>query len=98
MRVLGRGIAALIRDVDTDTVPPSSCLTSPELRARIREQLTPIFFDDTAALTRKLESVTHPIRNDLTQASFAHLRGGKLHSYDTQRMNSFRAHDTKGIT
>lgn len=104
MRVLDRGIAALIRDVkdedevnETDETNKSDDarnsnlhLTPPELRARIREQLAPIFFDDTATTLRKIESVTHPLRNDLTLASFAHLRGGRLYDQDTKRMNDFR--------
>lgn len=115
MKVLGRGIAALIRDVrvdvdidgsedvDGDTVNGNTndandtrnernetYLTHPELRARIRESLSPIFFDDTASTLRKIEAITHPLRNDLTHASFAHLRGGKLYRHDTKRMNAFR--------
>lgn len=104
MRVLGgRGVAALIRDVNVTETDDSNAdetsthtrnenphLTSPELRARIREQLKPIFFDDSAAILRKIESITHPLRNDLTLASFAHLRGGKLYGRDTKRMNAFR--------
>lgn len=121
MRVLGRGIAALIRDVsvdvdidggskdvdedtasagtndanETDNSRNETYLTPPELRARIRESLSPIFFDDSATVSRKIESITHPLRNDLTHASFAHLRGGKLYRHDTKRMNAFRKGDMR---
>lgn len=105
MRVLGRGIAALIRDVDmdnannkTDETKPNPHLTPPELRACIREQLAPIFFDDTATISRKIESVTHPIRNDLTLASFAHLHDGALYDHDTKRMDAFRTQRTRKDT
>lgn len=120
MRVLGRGIAALIRDVsvnvdidgskdvDEDTASENTSdakrneqnetyLTPPELRARIRESLSPIFFDDTATTLRKIEAITHPLRNDLTHASFAHLRGGKLYRHDTKRMNAFRGKGGKEV-
>lgn len=109
----GRGIAALIRDAaettDTNDITEvieevrdernqrNEHLTSPELRARIRERLSPIFDhdSDTINLNRKLEALNKPVRHDLTLSSFAHLRGGSLHSHDTKRMKSFRYRSVK---
>lgn len=105
MRVLGRGVAALIRDASEavdkagetsePNTKPNPYLTPPELRARIRETLAPIFFDDSATISRRIESLTHPIRNDLTLASFGHLHDGALYDLDTKRMNAFRTQLTR---
>lgn len=114
MRVLGRGVAALIRDASEavdkadETGEPNAKpetkfnphLTPPELRARIREQLAPVFDSPVPKLKRSISPAEHlyhldePIRNDLTLASFAHLHDGKLYHHDTKRMNAFRTPKT----